>query len=260
MHKSNTVVFVRHGESEWNAANIFTGWTDVGLTKKGVAEAHSAGKILRERGYAFDIAFTSVLKRSIITLWIILEELDLAWIPVHNSWRLNEKHYGDLQGKNKDQTAEKHGEEQVMQWRRSFDVPPPPVSREDPRFPGHDPRYALLDPRDLPTTESLKDTANRVVPFWSDTIVAAVKQGKRVLVSAHGNSLRALFKHLQNIPTADIVGLDVPTGIPMVLELDNSQQVVRSFFEGDPQDVKQRIAFIRNQGRSRLTEMEDVQT
>ena len=210
------VVLLRHGESEWNKENRFTGWTDVDLSEKGVLEAHNAGKSMLNAGLEFDLAFTSVLKRAIKTLWLALEEMDLMWIPVVNSWRLNERHYGALQGLNKAETAKKYGEEQVHLWRRSYDVRPPALTPDDDRFPGKDPRYKGLTKEDLPLTECLKDTVNRFLPYWHEAIVPEIKAGKRVLIAAHGNSLRALVKYLDNIPDEEIPELNIPTGIPLV--------------------------------------------
>jgi 2,3-bisphosphoglycerate-dependent phosphoglycerate mutase len=232
------LVLVRHGESTWNKENRFTGWTDVDLSEKGVEEAIAGGRALRDEGYLFDVAYTSVLKRAIKTLWIVLEQLDRMWIPVHNTWRLNERHYGALQGLNKAETAARHGMEQTNLWRRSYDVPPPALTPDDPRHPSHDPRYAGLAPSDLPLTECLKDTVARFLPFWHETIAPAVKSGQRVLVAAHGNSLRALVKYLDNIPDADIVGLNIPTGIPLVYELADDLKPIRSYYLGDPEAVK----------------------
>ena len=214
------LVLIRHGESTWNKENRFTGWTDVDLSEKGVEEATAGGRALRDEGYVFDVAYTSVLKRAIKTLWIALEQMDQMWIPVHNTWRLNERHYGALQGLNKAETAAKHGMEQTNIWRRSYDVPPPALTPDDPRHPSRDPRYAGLSPADLPLTECLKDTVARFLPFWHETIAPAVRSGRRVLIAAHGNSLRALVKYLDNIPDADIVGLNIPTGHPARLRTD----------------------------------------
>ena len=227
------IVLLRHGESTWNKENRFTGWTDVGLSEKGMVEAHEAGRTLKKEGFVFDIAFTSVLSRAIKTLWIALEELNQMYIPVDNQWRLNERHYGALQGLNKAETAEKHGMDQVKIWRRSYDVPPPPLTKDDPRYPGKDPRYAALRPGDLPLTESLKDTVARFLPLWHDTIAPTVKSGKRVLIAAHGNSLRALVKYLDNIPEAEIVELNIPTGVPLVYELDDSLKPITHYYLGD---------------------------
>jgi 2,3-bisphosphoglycerate-dependent phosphoglycerate mutase len=232
------LVLIRHGESTWNKENRFTGWTDVDLSDKGVEEAHAGGRALRDEGFVFDVAYTSVLKRAIKTLWIVLEEMDQMWIPVHNTWRLNERHYGALQGLNKAETAAKHGMEQTNIWRRSYDVPPPALTPDDPRHPSRDPRYAGLAPGDLPLTECLKDTVARFLPFWHETVAPAVRSGRRVLIAAHGNSLRALVKYLDNIPDADIVGLNIPTGIPLVYELTDELAPIRSYYLGDPEAVK----------------------
>jgi 2,3-bisphosphoglycerate-dependent phosphoglycerate mutase len=232
------LVLIRHGESTWNKENRFTGWTDVDLSEKGLQEAHDGGRLLKEGGYVFDVAYTSVLKRAIRTLWVVLDELDQMWIPVHNTWRLNERHYGALQGLNKAETAAKHGMEQTNLWRRSYDVPPPALTPDDPRHPSRDPRYAGLAPEELPLTECLKDTVNRFLPAWHQTIAPAVRSGQRVLIAAHGNSLRALVKFLDKIPDADIVGLNIPTGIPLVYELTDDLAPIRSYYLGDPEAVK----------------------
>jgi 2,3-bisphosphoglycerate-dependent phosphoglycerate mutase len=232
------LVLLRHGESEWNKENRFTGWVDVGLSKKGEKEAIEAGRILKKEGYVFDIAYTSVLKRAIKTLWLALEEMDLMWIPVYNSWRLNERHYGALQGLNKAEMAERHGVEQVKIWRRSYDVQPPALTADDPLYPGRDPRYADMKPEEVPLTECLKDTVERFLPYWHETIAQTVKAGKRVIISAHGNSLRALIKYLDNVSDKDIVGLNIPTGIPLVYELNDNLKPMRSFYLGDPEAVK----------------------
>jgi 2,3-bisphosphoglycerate-dependent phosphoglycerate mutase len=224
------LVLLRHGESVWNKENRFTGWTDVGLSEKGVAEAEVAGRRLQEAGYGFDACYTSVLKRAIKTLWIALEQMDLMYLPVHLHWRLNERHYGALQGLNKAETAQRHSAEQVFLWRRSYDVPPPALELSDPRHPRHDPRYAALDPSLLPLTESLKDTVARVLPYWTGTIAPAIGDGVRVLVSAHGNSLRALVKHLDRIPDAEIPKLEIPTGVPLVYELDERLEPIRHYY------------------------------
>ena len=242
-----TLVLIRHGESEWNRSNRFSGWTDVGLTEKGIQEATEAGRILTEEGYVFDLAYTSVLKRAIKTLWIVLEQMDLMWIPVHRHWRLNERHYGALQGLNKAETAEKHGMEQVKIWRRSYDIQPPALTREDPRYPGHDPRYGDMDEGELPLTECLKDTVDRFLPYYHETIAPAIVSGKRVVIAAHGNSLRALVKHLDGISDDDIVGLNIPTGIPLVYELDNALEPVRHFYRGDPEAVKRATQAVADQ-------------
>jgi 2,3-bisphosphoglycerate-dependent phosphoglycerate mutase len=232
------LVLIRHGESTWNKENRFTGWTDVDLSEKGVEEAVAGGRAMRDEGYVFDVAYTSVLKRAIKTLWIALEQLDQMWIPVHNTWRLNERHYGALQGLNKAETAARHGMEQTNLWRRSYDVPPPALTPDDPRHPSRDPRYAGLVPSDLPLTECLKDTVARFLPFWHETVAPAVRAGQRVLIAAHGNSLRALVKYLDDIPDADIVGLNIPTGIPLVYELTDDLKPIRSYYLGDPEAVK----------------------
>ncbi|MGH9202472.1 MAG: 2,3-diphosphoglycerate-dependent phosphoglycerate mutase [Vicinamibacterales bacterium] len=229
----HTLVLLRHGESTWNKENRFTGWTDVDLTEKGREEAAAAGRQLKAEGLTFDVAHTSVLKRAIRTLWIALDELDLMWIPVYRSWRLNERHYGALQGLNKAETAARHGEAQTKLWRRSFDVPPPPLTPDDPRHPSRDPRYAQLPPSDLPLTESLKDTIARFLPYWDDVIAPEVRSGKRVLIAAHGNSLRALVKHLDKISDTDIIDLNIPTGIPLVYRLDRDLNPIDRRYLGD---------------------------
>ena len=226
----HTLVLLRHGESAWNKENRFTGWTDVGLSEKGFDEAQTAGRRLREAGFTFDLCHTSVLKRAIKTLWLALEELDLMYLPVHNHWRLNERHYGALQGLDKAETAERHSKEQVFLWRRSFDVPPPPLDLTDPRHPSHDPRYAGLDPAQLPRAESLKDTIIRVLPCWNETIAPDITSGRRILISAHGNSLRALVKHLDSISDAEIPTLEIPTGVPLVYELDAALEPVKHYY------------------------------
>jgi len=231
MHR---LVLLRHGESTWNKENRFTGWTDVDLSERGVAEAKEAGRLLREGGYVFDIAYTSVLKRAIRTLWIALDVLDQMWIPEEKSWRLNERHYGALQGLNKAETAAKHGEAQTKIWRRSYDIPPPPLMPDDPRHPSRDPRYHELSKNELPLTESLKDTVARFLPYWHDTIAPAIASGRRVAIAAHGNSLRALVKYLDDVPDAEIVELNIPTGIPLVYELADDLRPVRHYYLGDP--------------------------
>ena len=236
------LVFLRHGQSTWNMENKFTGWTDVDLSDHGVREAHDAGKVLKSEGYSFDVAYTSVLKRAIRTLWIVLEEMDLMWIPVHCSWKLNERHYGALQGLNKQATAEKYGDEQVHIWRRSYDIQPPPLALTDRRHPRFDPRYAHLNPDDLPSTESLKDTLNRVLPYWQQTLLPALKQGRRMIISAHGNSIRALVKHLEHVSDEDIMGVNIPTGIPLVYEFDNDMRLIRHYFLGEEEAVTKAIA------------------
>ena len=244
------LVLVRHGESDWNRENRFTGWTDVDLSTTGVAEAHRAGRVLRDGGFTFDEAHTSLLKRAIRTLWIVLDEMDLMWIPVHRSWKLNERHYGALQGLNKAETAAKHGEAQVKVWRRSYDVPPPALEDSDPRFPGHDRRYATLADRELPRTESLKDTVVRFLPYWHETIAPAVRSGKRVLIAAHGNSLRALVKHLDGTSDADIVGLNIPTGVPLVYELDADLRPIRHEYLGDAEQIRKAQEAVARQGQA----------
>jgi 2,3-bisphosphoglycerate-dependent phosphoglycerate mutase len=243
------MVLLRHGESTWNKENRFTGWTDVGLSEKGIQEAMEAGRALRREGYVFDVAYTSVLKRAIKTLWLALEEMDLMWIPVYNNWRLNERHYGALQGLNKAETAERHGMEQTQLWRRSYDVRPPALTPDDPRHPSHDPRYATLRPEELPLTECLKDTVERFLPYWHNTIVPAVRSGQRVLIAAHGNSLRALVKYLDKIADDKIAGLNIPTGIPLVYELDDNLKPIRSFYVGDPEAIKQATTAVAGQLR-----------
>ena len=245
------LVLLRHGESVWNKANLFTGWTDVDLSEKGVEEAHEAGRLLREDGYVFDIAYTSVLKRAIRTLWITLEELDQMYIPVINSWRLNERHYGALQGLNKAETAQKYGEDQVLIWRRSYDIRPPALEKDDERYPGHDPRYKDLSEDEIPAAECLKDTVERFLPFWFDTVVPTLKEGKRVLISAHGNSLRALVKYLDNISEEEIVGLNIPTGVPLVYELDDDLKPIQHYYLGDPEAVKKAMQAVANQGKAK---------
>lgn len=241
------IVLLRHGESTWNMENRFTGWTDVPLSERGTKEAIDAGRLLSREGYSFDVAYTSVLKRAIKTLWITMEEMDLMWIPVYRSWRLNERHYGALQGLNKAETAEKHGLEKVKLWRRSYDIRPPALTPDDPRFPGNDPRYKNLRQEELPTTECLKDTVERFLPYWHETIAPAVKQGMRVLISAHGNSLRALIKYLDNIPDQEIVELNVPTGIPLVYELEEDLTPIRSCYLGDQEAVAKAAQAVADQ-------------
>jgi 2,3-bisphosphoglycerate-dependent phosphoglycerate mutase len=232
------VVLLRHGESTWNKENRFTGWTDVDLSEKGREEAREAARLIAEQGMVFDIAFTSVLKRAIRTCWIALDGLDLLWIPMERDWRLNERHYGALQGLNKAETAAKHGDQQTLIWRRSYDIPPPPLEKDDPRHPSRDPRYASLSPSELPSTESLKDTVARFLPYWTATIAPAIRAGRRVLITAHGNSLRALVKHLDQISDEDIVDLNIPTGIPLVYELNDDLTPRQHFYLGDPEAAK----------------------
>jgi 2,3-bisphosphoglycerate-dependent phosphoglycerate mutase len=248
MHK---LVLLRHGESDWNKENRFTGWTDVDLSPQGIAEAKESGRILAAEGYTFDVAYTSVLKRAIRTLWLCLDEMDLMWIPVHRRWRLNERHYGALQGLNKAETAARHGEEQVKVWRRAYDIAPPPLDRNDPRFPGHDRRYAGLKPEEVPLTECLKDTVARFLPLWHEEIAPAIRRGERVLIAAHGNSLRALVKYLDGISDSDIVGLNIPTGMPLVYELDGDLQAVKSYYLGDPEKVKAAMEAVAAQGKAK---------
>jgi 2,3-bisphosphoglycerate-dependent phosphoglycerate mutase len=244
------IVLLRHGESIWNKENRFTGWTDVDLTPKGMDEAENAGQLLKKEGYTFDIAYTSVLKRGIRTLWIVLDEMDLMWIPVYRHWRLNERHYGNLQGLYKHKLAEEIGEEQVHIWRRSYDVPPPPLKTSDPRYPGNDPRYKDLTPEELPLTECLKDTVERFLPYWHDTISPTIKAGKRIIISAHGNSLRALVKFLDNIPENEIVDLNIPTGIPLVYELDDDLKPIKSYYLGDPEEIEKATQAVADQGKA----------
>ena len=245
---SAKLVLLRHGESEWNRENRFTGWKDVDLSEKGLTEAKDAGRLMKEAGLTFDLAFTSVLRRAIKTLDIALDGMDLLWIPVTKHWRLNERHYGALQGLNKAETAAKHGEAQVKIWRRSYDIPPPPLTPDDERWSGRDPRYKDLTASELPASESLKDTVARFLPYWHETIAPAIKSGQRVLVAAHGNSLRALVKYLDNIGDQDIVELNIPTGIPLVYELDASLKPIRSFYLGDPEAAKKAAAAVAKQG------------
>jgi 2,3-bisphosphoglycerate-dependent phosphoglycerate mutase len=245
----HTLVLLRHGESTWNRENRFTGWTDVGLSARGVEEAYKAAALLREGGYVFDVAFTSVLRRAIQTLWIVLEEMDLMYIPVHRSWRLNERHYGALQGLNKADTAREYGQEQVMLWRRSYDVKPPPLEKPDPRYPGRDPRYRGICERDLPLTESLKDTVERFLPYWKETIAPAVASGERVIISAHGNSLRALVKYLDDLTDDEVLGLNIPTGIPLVYKLDSGLKPVASRYLGSPEDVERATRAVQDQAK-----------
>lgn len=244
------LVLLRHGESTWNRENRFTGWTDVDLTERGVAQARRAGQQLGEEGLRFDVAHTSVLKRAIRTLWIVLDELDQMWIPVHRSWRLNERHYGALQGLNKAETAREYGDNQVLLWRRSYDTPPPALDSSDERFPGSEPRYAGLDPRDIPLTECLADTVARFLPLWHEVIAPDVRAGKRVIIVAHGNSLRALVKYLDDVSDQDIVSLNIPTGVPLVYELDDSLKPVSSRYLGDAEEVQEAMQSVADQGRS----------
>ncbi len=245
------LVLLRHGESSWNLENRFTGWTDVDLSPKGVTEAHEAGRLLKEGGYGFDVCYTSLLKRAIRTLWIVLDDMDLMWLPVHRDWRLNERHYGALQGLNKAETAAKYGDAQVHVWRRSYADPPPAFTRDDERWPGHDRRYASLRPEEVPFTESLKDTVARFLPYWHSTIAPAVRSGQRVLVAAHGNSLRALVKYLDGMSDADIVALNIPTGVPLVYELDDDLKPLRHAYLGDPEAVRKAAEAVAKQASKR---------
>lgn len=245
------LVLIRHGESVWNQENRFTGWQDVDLSEKGRAEAQKGGKALKDQGFTFDVAYTSVLKRAIKTLNFVLDELDQVWLPVHKDWRLNERHYGALQGLNKAETAARHGEEQVKIWRRSYDVPPPPMDMNDPRHPTHDPRYAGVSPELLPSNESLKDTVTRFLPLWKETIAPTIQAGKKVLIVAHGNSLRALMQHLENMTPEEIMGVNMPTGIPLMYELDANFKVIKKDFIGDPEEVKAAIEAVANQGKAK---------
>lgn len=245
------LVLLRHGESIWNKENRFTGWTDVDLSEKGIMEAKNAGLTLKSEGFSFDIAYTSVLKRAIRTLWITLDQMDLMWIPIHNSWRLNERHYGSLQSLNKSQMASQYGEEQVLIWRRSYDIRPPALTKDDQRYPGTDPRYANLKIEELPLTECLKDTVARFLPYWHETIALAVKSGKKVIVAAHGNSLRALVKYLDNVSDEAIVQLNIPTGIPLVYELDEYLKPIKHYYLGNADEVAKAMNAVANQGKKK---------
>lgn len=245
------LVLLRHGESTWNRENLFTGWTDVDLSEKGMDEAARAGDLLHKEGFVFDLAFTSVLKRAVRTLWLVMDRMDLMWIPVENSWRLNEKHYGALQGLNKSDTAVKYGEDQVLLWRRSYDVRPPPLDKNDERSPARDPRYRDLTESEIPLTECLQDTVARFLPYWHDVIAPAVKSGKRIIISAHGNSLRALVKYLDNIADEKIAGLNIPTGIPLVYELNDDLKPIKSYYLGDPEAVKKAMETVARQGKAK---------
>jgi len=246
MHK---LVLLRHGESTWNKENRFTGWTDVDLSAVGIEEARAAGRLIKSAGFEFDIAYTSVLKRAIRTLWIALDEMDRLWLPVEKNWQLNERHYGDLQGLNKAEMATKFGEKQVLVWRRSYDIAPPELSPSDSRYEGKDPRYAGIT---VPRTECLKDTVARAVPYWNSTIAPAIKAGRRVLIAAHGNSLRAMVKHLDGISDSEIVGLNIPTGIPLVYELDDALRPKKHYYLGDPAELERRIAAVSAQGKAKV--------
>jgi len=244
------LVLLRHGESIWNKENRFTGWTDVDLSKKGIEEAKKAGQLLKDEGFSFDVAFTSVLKRGIRTLWIVLDVMDLMWIPVYRSWRLNERHYGALQGYYKAKMAKEIGEEQVLIWRRSYDIPPPALKSTDPRYPGTDPKYKGLNSEDVPLTECLKDTVERFLPYWHEVIAPTIKDGKSVLISAHGNSLRALVKYLDNVSEDDILKLNIPTGIPLIYELDDDLKPIKHYYLGDAEEVKVAMEAVANQGKA----------
>ena len=245
----HTLVLIRHGQSEWNLENRFTGWTDVDLTAQGVTEAVSGAELLKDGGFTFDVAHTSLLKRAIRTLWIVLEEMDLMWLPVSRTWRLNERHYGALQGLNKAETAQKYGDEQVFVWRRSFDTPPPELAPEDERYPGHDPRYASLSGDELPRCESLKTTIDRTMPYWFETVAPQIREGKRVLIVAHGNSLRGLVKYLDDMSDDAITKLNIPTGLPLVYELDDELRPIRHYYLGDPEAAAKAAEAVANQAK-----------
>ena len=245
------LVLMRHGESQWNLENRFTGWTDVDLTETGREQAWQAGQLLKEKGYTFDLAYTSLLKRAIRTLWLTLDALDQMYIPVHNNWRLNERHYGNLQGLNKSETAAKFGDEQVLIWRRAYAIAPEPLDLEDPRHPRFDPRYSRLTPEQLPATECLKDTVDRVLPFWNESIAPSIRLGRRVLISAHGNSLRALIKHLDGVSDDDIVGMNIPTGQPLVYELDENLKPIKNYYLADPAVIEAAMAAVAAQGKAK---------
>ena len=245
------LVLLRHGESTWNEENRFTGWTDVDLSKKGLEEAKNSGRLLRENGFVFDVAYTSVLKRAIRTLWIALDEMDQMWIPINLSWRLNERHYGALQGLNKAETAASYGDEQVRIWRRSYDIRPPALTTQDDRYPGSDPRYLSMAKEDIPLYECLQDTVTRFLPYWNETIAPALRSGQRVIIAAHGNSLRALVKYLDNISDGDILELNIPTGIPLVYELDDDLKPIRNYYLGDQLEIEKAQQAVANQGKSK---------
>ncbi len=245
------LVLLRHGESTWNEENRFTGWTDVDLSQKGLEEARNSGRLLRENGFVFDVAYTSVLKRAIRTLWIALDEMDQMWVPVNLSWRLNERHYGALQGLNKAETATIYGNEQVLIWRRSYDIRPPALTAEDDRYPGFDPRYRNLAKQDIPLTECLQDTVTRFLPYWNETIAPVVRSGQRTIIAAHGNSLRALVKYLDNISDQDILELNIPTGIPLVYELDDDLRPIRNYYLGDQAEIEEARQAVANQGKAK---------
>jgi 2,3-bisphosphoglycerate-dependent phosphoglycerate mutase len=245
------LVLLRHGESTWNRENRFTGWTDVDLSEKGIQEARQAGRVLKERGYDFDLAFTSLLKRALRTLWIVQDEMDLMWLPVKKSWRLNERHYGALQGLNKSETAKKYGEAQVLIWRRSYDIPPPALEKDDDRYPGRDPRYSMLTSAQIPLSESLQDTYRRCLPYWHKSIAPALKAGKRIIVVAHGNSIRALVKYLDAVSEQDIVNLNIPTGIPLVYELDDNLKKIKSYYLADAAELEKARQAVADQGKAK---------
>jgi len=248
MHK---LVLIRHGESAWNKENRFTGWTDVDLTDKGREEAREAGRLMKAEGFSFDIAYVSVLRRALTTLWLALDEMDELWIPVEKSWRLNERHYGALQGLNKAETAAKFGDDQVLVWRRSYDIPPPVLEKSDERWPGHDPRYKNIPEAELPTTECLKDTVARFLPLWHETIAPVVRSGQKVIIAAHGNSLRALVKYLDNVSDEEIISLNIPTGVPLVYELDDELKPIRHYYLGDQSAIEAAMQAVANQGKSK---------
>tara|TARA_R110002073_G_scaffold313230_7_gene485052 strand:- start:2614 stop:3363 length:750 start_codon:yes stop_codon:yes gene_type:complete len=245
------IVLLRHGESIWNKENRFTGWTDVDLTPKGLEEAQNAGRLLKEQGFIFDVAYTSVLKRAIRTLWITLDEMDQMWVPINHSWRLNERHYGALQGLNKAETATKYGDKQVLIWRRSYNTRPPELTTDDDRYPGTDPRYKGLASQDIPLTECLEDTVARFLPYWNETIAPQVQSGKRIIITAHGNSLRALVKYLDNISDQEILNHNIPTGVPLVYELDDNLKPLRSYYLGNQTEIQEAMQAMTNQGKSK---------
>jgi len=245
------LVLLRHGESTWNRENRFTGWTDVDLSEKGIEEARKAGCVLKEQGFSFDLAFTSLLKRAVRTLWIVQDEMDLMWLPVKKSWRLNERHYGALQGLNKSETAGKYGESQVLIWRRSYDIPPPALEKSDARYPGRDPRYSMLGPSQIPLAESLQDTYRRCLPYWHKSIAPALRAGKRIIISAHGNSIRALVKYLDAVSEEDIVNLNIPTGIPLVYELNDNLKKVKSYYLADAAELEKARKAVADQGKAK---------
>lgn len=249
MIKLYKLVLLRHGESTWNREGLFTGWTDVDLSEKGITEAKTSGQVLKEQGYVFDIAYTSVLKRAIRTLWIVMDVMDIMWVPVYRSWRLNERHYGALQGLSKAETAKKHGENQVLIWRRSYDIRPPSLEKTDKRYPGKDLKYNNLKEEEIPTSECLKDTVARVLPYWKEQIIPTIKSGVRVLISAHGNSLRALVKYLDDVSNEEILKLNIPTGIPLIYELDDNIKPIKHYYLGDPEEVMKAMKKVADQGK-----------